>query len=133
MTAPTTTATAVAGESNATVMAQHLERVRARTGRVADLADQFAAERAQLEQEVREAEEFAQSTGQTAATKEALDASTAVVAFIGQQVGALSDAATEAVDQTDAAREGLRPVEHAEDALTAAGADGRSVAPATAA
>jgi hypothetical protein len=60
-----------------------------------------------------------------------LDASGAVVDQLGQQVGSVSDSVVEAEDQVNAAETGLRTVEHAEDVLTSAGADGRAVAAAT--
>jgi chromosome segregation ATPase len=111
-------------------MAAHLQQIETRQTRISELVDQLAAERASVEAEVNAAAEFAEQTGQTAETRQALDASTAVVAQLGEQVGGVSDSATEAADQLSAARQGLRVVEEAEDALTSAGADGRAVAPA---
>lgn len=129
----TTAHTPIQGESNATVMAQHLERISVLHTRISELTDQLAAARNELSTESASATEFAEQTGQSAQTRQALDAATAVTDQLGQHLGSVSDAATEAAEQTDTAREGLRPVEQAEDELLQAGADGRAVAAATAA
>lgn len=118
------------GDSNAAVMAAHLEGVRVEQEKISDLADQLAAARASVQAKVVAASEFAEQTGQSAETRQALDASTAVVTQLGEQIGGVSDSATEAAEQIAAAQQGLRVVIEAEDALTSAGADGRAVAPA---
>lgn len=132
-TPPPTSPSAPQGDSNAAVMAAHLQTIEDRLKAVSDLTDQLAAERSALEAEATAAAEFAEQTGQTADTRQSLDASAAVVAQLGDQVGGVSDSAGEAAEQVAAARQGLRVVEEAEDALTSAGADGRAVAPAGAA
>jgi hypothetical protein len=135
VTAPTqtpATSPGAATESNAAIMAQRLAEVAAGNQAIEELTDQLAALRNQQALRVQKATEFAEQTGQSAETRQALDASNAVVESLGQQVGSVSDSVVEAGDQVNAAHQGLQPVIQAEDALTAAGADGRAVAPATA-
>ena len=130
MTAPVTAVTPPQGDSNAAVMAGHLQQISGDQLAISDLVDQLAAARTALNAKVVSANEFAEQTGQTAETRQALDASAAVAAQLGEQIGGVSDSAQEAADQLTAAWAGLRVVEEAEDALTSAGADGRAVAPA---
>lgn len=127
----TPTSSTPQADTNAAVMAAQLGAINASNQQISDLTDQLAKLRAEQEARVRTANEFAESTGQTAQTKTALDAATAVNVQLGQHLGAFSDAAEVAAEETNAARDGLTPVIHAEDTLTQAGADGRAVAAAT--
>jgi hypothetical protein len=119
------------GESNAAVTEAKLGAIRGTQEKISDAIDQLAAMRAELEQQVADANEFAEGTEQSAATRQALDAATALAAQLGQHLGQFSDTAEQAVEETSAAREGLRPVVEAEDALAQVGAGGQSVARAT--
>ncbi len=123
----------VTSDSNAAVLRTKLTGIGATTSQVSDLVDQLAAVREQLASQVADAAEFAEATGQTAVTRTALDSASAVSAQLSQHLGAASEAADRAAEDTALAGGGLRPVEQAEDALAQAGADGRAVAPATAA
>jgi hypothetical protein len=129
---PTTNspAPAAATESNATVLRQKLDNTKQTLNRVAELTDQLAAERSTLGHQVRDASEFATSTGQSAQAQQALDESNALAISMGEHLGHFSQGAVSAEASMTQAGEGLRVAEHAEDALRNAGADGRAVAPA---
>lgn len=126
----TATNPAPAAESNATVLRGKLTGMKSTLHRIADLTDQLARERATLSGEVRDADEFAQTTGQSAQARQALDEANAVSASMGERLGEFSQNAVSAEEQVAQAAEGLRVAENAEDELRAAGADGRAVAPA---
>ncbi len=131
MTAPTTThAAAPAAESNATVLRAKLTTTKGTLQQIADLTDQLAAARSALDGQVRDAEEFAAATGQSAQTTQALDESRAVSTAMGDRLSEFNQNAVSAEEQVTQAADGLRVAEEAEDSLRSAGADGRAVAPA---
>lgn len=125
------TASAPVTESNATVLRQKLNTTKGTLGRMAELTDQLAAERSTLGHQVRDASEFATSTGQSAQAQQALDESDALASSMGEQLGNFSQGAVSAEASMSQASDGLRVAENAEDALRSAGADGRAVAPAS--
>jgi chromosome segregation ATPase len=131
MTAPTQSTAPATGETNLDVTAQRLEEIRATLAQVTDQADALAAQKTQLEAQIRAASDHATSTGGTAATQQALDAAQAVVDQLGQHVGNVSQSAVEAGDTTAAAHAGLAPARDAQDMLHAAGATGEHVSAAS--
>lgn len=132
MTAPTPSASApvAATESNATVLRAKLTTTKTTLHRIAELTDHLAKERATLDGQVRDADEFATSTGQSAQARQALDEANAVSTSMGARLGEFSQNAVSAEEQVAQAADGLRVAENAEDELRSAGADGRAVAPA---
>ena len=129
----TETTAAPAAESNATVLRGDLSRIQQLLGKVSENTDALAALRDELHTAVEKADEFAGATGQSAQSRQALDEARQVVITIGKHLGDFSEGAVHAEDQVASASDGLRVVEQAEDSLRIAGADGRAVAPATAA
>lgn len=128
---PTPQATPAA-ESNVTVLRADLERIRNTLTKMASLTDDLSQERSILGQQVREANEMANATGQAAQTRQALDEADALAASMGERIGDFSQGAVSAEEQVGQASDGLRVAEQAEDALRSSGADGRAVAPANA-
>jgi methyl-accepting chemotaxis protein len=125
------TVTAALGETPAQITAQLIEEIRQQLSRVNDLNDHLAAANNTLAVQVSQTQDYVTANGGTTETAAALDAAGGVVREIGSHVGSASDAVAKAADSALAADAGLRPAQDAEDQLTAAGADGRFVAPAT--
>ncbi len=121
---------APAAESNATVLRSKLANTEQTLHQVAELTDQLARIREQLAAQVRDTDEFATATGQSAQTRTALDEANAVSTAMGLHLGSFSEGAVSAEEQVAQASAGLRVAENAEDELRSAGADGRAVAPA---
>jgi hypothetical protein len=130
MTQPNPAPQQAATESNATVLRAKLVNAQTTLHKLADTTDQLDTQRAELEQQVREAEEFAAATGQSDQARTALDESNAIAAAMGAHLGEFSQGAVSAEESVRQAADGLKVAENAEDELRAAGADGRAVAPA---
>lgn len=126
----TETAAVSQAESNAAVLRGLLAGINDKVGEVADVTDNLAAVRTQLQGQVQQADEFATATGQSTQAKQALDATNAVVAQMGKHLSDFTDGSVHAQDQLGQASDGLRVAEDADDQLRSAGADGRAVAPA---
>lgn len=129
MTAPTQTGPA--GETHLDLTAAGLSAINQKVAAINDQVDALAADRAELAAMVAAEAERVAANGGTADTTAALDAANAVVAQLGQHLGGVSEAATEAADQTAAAHAGLAPARDAQDALHSAGARGEFVSTAT--
>jgi hypothetical protein len=130
MTAPVQTA-APQGETNLDMTAVELDQINAELAGINDEVDALSARKARLAAKVQAASERVTANGGTAATVQALDAATAVVNQLGQHLGGVSAAATDAADQTETARSGLTPALDAQDTLHSAGATGQFVSAAT--
>jgi hypothetical protein len=130
-TMATATSQVPQGETNLDLTDIGLTRISTRLNRLSELVDQIAAEKDALRAEVAVESERVAVNGGTAETRQALDAALALIAQLDSHVGGVSESATEAADQTQAARAGLAPARDAQDALHSAGARGEFVSTAT--
>ena len=122
--------TAPQGESNAAILRGKLQSIGAKAGHVSEHTDALAKLQQQMEAEVRDAEEFAQATGQSSQTRQALDEVSTLTRAMTAGLDQFSALAVDAEDGMGQASQGLRVAEDADDQLRQAGADGRAVAPA---
>lgn len=130
---PVTTTTANRGPSNVDVVAKSLETMSRTVDKINAGIDDLDRLADALAQQARQTADFAANTGQATATKAATDAANAAVAKLKALVLAASQAAVQAAEEVDSARQSVKPVQKAEDDLNAVGATGEAVAPAKAA
>lgn len=119
------------GEANHVAVTNNLNQIAAYQNRVDELVDAAEAQRRALEEQTRRTQEHAQASGQPAATLQALDAALAYLKQMGRHLSEVSTGNAQTTEQVGAADGGLNPVRQADDQIRTAGADHRSVAPAS--
>lgn len=114
-------------DSNAAALAAKLDTVNATVTAMSGDVDALAAVTRELQEKATRAADLAHSAGMPTAALTAVDAIQHAAGVVDARLDDFATATGGAVDQLNAAVEGLVPILQAEDKLHSAGADGRAL------